>query len=666
MSTRMASRMVSVAVLLAMCLGDLPVAGQSSGQDDWKKLIEREMIFQAFRLTSPVHKERKPRADISLPKTLDEMFKASLGFQPTPEMVDGVVDLARKTLAYVERSAPRPQLAAELKAFEKRVAEAQGRGGMDWRALYLDGRWLRRKIILSHPLLDFEKLVINRVGAASLGLVYEYACLDMGISSRPGPGPTILSPWREEPKAKTILEGKLPKGSFWPPNFDLSFDAKRLLFTFVDHTEGNHMLRCGFIYEAGVDGSGLRQITGTTGDLMETSGGRHTYLVEDTSPIYLPDGDIAFMSSRSQTSNRCLMGGASALYRAKADGTGIRQLSYGESGEWRPSLLHDGRIIYTRWDYVDRGPSIGFSVWTTGQDGTATTSFYGNNTKNPESTFNLRAVPGSDKVVGVIANSYTFFEGSLVLIDPRKGWDGEAPLTHITPETVDYVKWSPMGCYTTPWPLSEDLFLASYSPERITGCSIIPNSHAIYLVDTLGGRELIYRDPEVSSFSPMPLRPRVKPPIIPSLLNAKEKDGVFAVHNVYLIDPKIKPGTVIKRLKVMEIVYHQVYQGRPNGVGGSETLKRIVGTTPVEADGSACFRVPAGVPLMFQLLDENGLAVHRSMFQTYVHPGESLTCGSCHGSRKIGNTAPLMSEPIVGKAPRDLDPPAGPRYEGGL
>jgi hypothetical protein len=60
----------------------------------------------------------------------------------------------------------------------------------------------------------------------------------------------------------------------------------------------------------------------------------------------------------------------------------------------------------------------------------------------------------------------------------------------------------------------------------------------------------------------------------------------------------------------------------------------VLGTVPVEQDGSAHFRVPAGVIVFFQALDERGVAVQTMRSVTHVQPGQTLSCIGCHESRQ--------------------------------
>jgi len=613
------------------------------------------------------------------PAALQAVAPSARGPQcPDDGTLGGALEFARRTLQFVKKSAPRPELAAELRALEEKVrrfeagSSPEGHTLEQQQALLAEVRRLRRRIILSHPLLDFDRLLINKRPPPAYSHQSDQY---LGRYSGVGPGLVILENWKDQPREIRLLQGKLAPGSVLHP--DLSFDARRVLFSYCDHSEPDPTRRRFFIYEIGIDGTGLRQITGTPADPMAGRDGRATVLIEDFDPCYLPDGGIAFVSTRNQGGVRCHHGGrycpTYTLYRCEADGSRIRPMVYGEANEWDPSVLPDGRIVWTRWDYINRHDTVYQSLWTIRPDGTGTSHLYGNYTRNPCSIAEARAVPGSHKIVATATAHHSYTAGSIILIDPLAGQEGEAPITRITPEVrfPETEGWS-QGAYATPWPLSEDLFLAAYcaAPHVRQGRIQAANGYAIYLVDTLGGRELIYRDPEISCFAPIPVLPRPRPPALPSTLDPQEfadpenidATGTFYVQNVYQSTEAIPAGSV-RRLRVVEILPQPTIRVPDRSAVLFETAKRIVGTVPVEDDGSVAFRAPAGRPLMFQLLDENGMAVMGMRTFVFLHPGEQVSCAGCHEPR---HSSPGRLPPPPHVAVRDLEPPVGPRYEGGL
>ncbi len=578
------------------------------------------------------------------------------------------MQLARRTLAYVEASVKQPELAVELAALEQRVETAASASTTFPKSLYEEACDLRRRIILAHPLLDFDRLLINKRPPPGFNHQSDQY---LGRYSGVGDGLVVLDSWKQQPRETVLLKDQLPAGSVLHP--DLSFDAQRILFSYCDHTPTNPTRRRFFVYEIGVDGSGLRHVTGTELDSLDGSHGRDTVLIEDWDACYLPDGGFAFVSTRNQGGVRCHFGDrycpTYTLYRGELDGTGIRPMAYGEANEWDPSVMHDGSIIWTRWDYINRHDTLFQSLWTTRPDGTSPEHFYGNYTRNPCSIAEARAIPGSRKVVATATAHHSYTAGSIIVIDPYRGHDGQEPITRITPETAfpETEGWAD-SAYATPWPLSEDLFLVAYSaaPHTSQGKRHAANDYAIYLIDTLGGRELVYRDESMSCFCPIPIQPRVTPPTLPSLRAqdsaSEDATGVFYVQNVYESDAEIEPGSV-KSLRVVRVDSQTTQAVPPRSTVLFETAKKILGTVPVAEDGSVAFRVPAGESLLFQLLDKNGMAVMGMRSFTYVHAGETVSCVGCHAPR---NTSPVSNRRFNNVTVHELQPPVGPQYDGGL
>ncbi|MBL7219781.1 MAG: hypothetical protein ISS69_06695 [Phycisphaerae bacterium] len=599
-------------------------------------------------------------------------------------------DFAVRTLKYVETSAKRPKLAARLKA----LGDA---------ALTSEILKLRREIILSHPALAFDSLLINKrpISGRRDHMVDHY----LGRFSKPGEGLVILKNWKTDPKQTFITKDHLPPGTITHP--DLSFDAKKAVFAFCDHRQGNALKRAFHLYEIALDSTGLRQLTGDSRDPMKGRLGRKTQIIEDFDPCYLPDGGIAFTSTRTMASVRCAnytrYNPAFVLHRCAGDGSKIRALSFGELNEYDPALRSDGRLVYTRWEYINRNITTVHGLWTTSPDGTGVEHFFGNNTIDPNVIVEARAIPGSRKVVASAVAHHRYFCGTVIVIDPAKGADGLKPLTRVTPEIAfperrahSYTgkplkpdengiypyglpyslndktliaspphepKKAP-GPYAMPFPLTEDLFLLAAMEKKT-------RKFAIYLIDTLGGRELIFSDPDNnnknSCWAPIPIRPRKKPPVRASLVSPDPsvKDGTFFIQDVYQnrFDSRgvIKRGSV-KAMRIIQLLDQPAERAIPRGRVLFELPKRILGTVPVDANGSVAFRAPAGVPMQFQLIDKNAMAVMTMRSFVYLHPGETASCVGCHEPK---TTAPPPT--LRGKARiHDITPPPWRTYEKGM
>ena len=563
----------------------------------------------------------------------DRLGTENFGFRPTGPPLSGLSGPADGVGETVSR------------VVERRSGPACGTGAAV--------RQLRREIIFSYPLLDFDRLLVNKCPPPA----YSHQTRQyLGRYSRPGPGLAVLDSWKNSPRETLLLKGKLPTGTVMHP--DLSFDAHRIVFAFCDHTPRDPNWRQFFLWEVGVDGRQLRRLTGTVSDRTAGADGRETALVEDFDPCYLPDGGIAFVSTRSQTHIRCQYGfryfANFLLYRADGNGSNIRPLSFAEAPEWKPCVLDDGRILYTRWDYTNRHSYHFQSLWVMRPDGTGTTNLYGNLTRNPCNAGEPRPVPGSHKIACTATAHHGYTAGSIILVDPRKGIDGFSPITRITPEIAfpETEGW-PAGAFATPFPLSEDLFLAAYTPDPLAceGSVQREAAYGIYLVDSLGGRELICRDPSISCFSPIPIRPRLPPPVLPPAVKDENETatGVFFVKNVYQSTHPVPVGSV-ESVRVVRVFPQTIETPPSRSITPYEMPKQIVGTAPIGKDGSVAFRAPARQPLMFQLLDHNGMAVMTMRSLVYLQPGETSGCVGCHEPRHLAADRPVA--PSAHEGPR--------------
>ena len=579
------------------------------------------------------------------------------------------LELARKSLDFVERTAPRPKMATELQKLEQRIDRAAKEPrSSTGRAIFAQAVELRRRIIFSHPALDFDRLLLTKRPPPSLSAPGDNY---FGMHNGTGPGLVILDQWKNDrPNETELLEGKLPTGCAMHP--DVSFDGKRVVFAYSDHTSPRD-LRQFFLYEIGIDGTGLRQVTGRDDDPLAGAGGKMTVLCEDYDPCYLPDGGFAFISTRNQGGVRCHNGGrycpTYVLYRCDADGSNVSQISFNEASEWDPTVMPDGRILWMRWDYINRPVIPTFGLWTSQPDGTTASHYFGSYTPNPCRICQPRPIPGSRKIVATTAGHHTIHAGSLILIDREIAEDGLEAITRLTPEATfpESEAHSPVS-FGSPYPLSEDLFLASFCPDPYpASMAQYPrhDAYGVYLVDTLGGRELIYRDPEISCFAPMPVQRRPMPPVLPSSVAGKatQAKGVFYLEDVYQSTQDIPRGT-IKRLRVNELIPQPTQRVPYSSHVRFEVLKRVVGTVPVNGSGSVAFEAPVGVPLQFQALDQNGTAVMSMRTATYLQPGEKASCVGCHEPRT--SSPATQRSPASGQVVLKLEPPAGPQYQGGL
>ncbi len=411
---------------------------------------------------------------------------------------------------------------------------------------------------------------------------------------------------------------------------DVNFDGKRIVFSMRQDIQDDYKL-----YEMNADGSGLTQLTFAKG-------------VADIDPFYLADGDIGFSSTREPKYCMCNIHIMANLFRMKPDGANIEQIGKNTLFEGHGSLMPDGKILYDRWEYVDRNFGDAQGLWTVGPDGSNHALYWGNNTPAPGGVIDGRAIPGTDRMLCIFTSCHDRPWGALAILDRRLGLDGRGPVVRTWPpeaanmattegnELWDATLGMPVK-YEDPYPLNDRYILCS----RMTGQG---EQMGIYLVDVFGNEFLLHVE-GAGCYDPMPLGARLCPPVIPSRKSYREadKDGFCYVQDVYLGTHMqgVERGTV-KYLRVVETGEKRFWTNPAWGGQGVErpamnwhdfTNKRILGTVPVEEDGSASFQAPAGRFFYFQLLDQDGMMVQSMRSGMFVQPGEQIGCVGCHESR---------------------------------
>jgi hypothetical protein len=618
----------------------------------WDQLMQdfpdqRGLVYAAFDWC------RQDKLDIWMPATAFE-----------PKAKECLVQSGKVLKTVAAAGGDVKQLGDGLKALEVTFAGKD----VDWKRLYFEVHGLRRKILLSHPALNFDKILFNCNPPATFSHnVDQY----LGSNSRMGPGLALLSDWKsDKPQVKAVLAGKLPAGAVRSP--DLHYDADKVVFAFCDHSMP-HRKRY-FLYEAAIDGSWVRQLTGTTRDPFTTWNNRATVVIEDNDPAYLPDGAIVFVSSRSQSFGRChgRYNPSMVLYSCDGNGDNIRQLSYNNENEYEPAVLNDGKIIFCRWEYTSRHQMLFHKLWQCRPDGSNIGHFFGNDMIAPMMFTEATPIPGSRKVVTTAMGHHTYSTGTVDLLDVDKGENSEQSITHITPETpYPETQGMPSPHYSHPYPITETLFLVSRANHPVPPHGIVPlpNDRGIYLIDTEGSRELLYENPDVASVSPIAIRKRERPPVLPKSELAKGADEMATVYvqNVYLTrnDPQglIKPGS-IKAIRVNALgVQPRAMRTALSATVPVEIPKKVLGTVPVDANGSAFFKVPARTALQLQTIGEDGMAILTEKSFFYLQPGEKRSCVGCH---EPGGVTPPTGDSSRGMEPMALKPGAGPQYKGGL
>ncbi len=418
-----------------------------------------------------------------------------------------------------------------------------------------------------------------------------------------------------------------PEGAVRDPQ--VHYNAKKILISYrPGGTDYFHL------YEINVDGNGLRQLTSGP--------------FNDIEPTYLPDGRIMFCSDRSNRWVPCWYSQVAILYTCNGDGSGIRPISGNVEHDNTPWPLPDGRVLYERWEYVDRSRVAFHHLWTANPDGTGQMIYYGN--MHPRTLMiDAKPIPDSNEVIAVFSPNHgrREHEGAIAIVTQKRGPDDLASAREITDKKN----------FRDPYAVSRDCFLVAQGPSLLT-------------MNRKGETREIYRLPPefvekgVECHEPRPLRARPREPVIPPRSDFKKATGRLILQDVYAGRNMagVKRGE-IKKLLVLETLSKPVnYSGKmpPISFGGTYMLERIVGTVPVEPDGSAYMEVPALRSLFFVALDENGNSVKRMHSFLAVMPGETTSCVGCHEQRqKAPVSTDTASLQALRRAPSPVKPIAG-------
>ena len=675
--------------------------------DQFNRLVEelgRPEYYEAIASQTPTEQaglmegDRDP-ADVVLRRT--RALWLSLREVDEEEFADGseIDGLPLRERAFFEKLAS----AAEKTPIEN-VAERF--------KLFLTAAFTRRALMLERSELDFESILFVKRNRSN----YSHICDQFyGRSAMPGGGLYVLSrpfgraenalelvcsAFDSDETAKSLnslwtdlycpetrdllanstvvgesrLSGKrLEDGAFIAP--ELSFDAKKIAFAWCEckgsaehvdtldlsrgHTQEG---RCYHIFTCNADGSELREVTDGTWN--------------DIDPCFLPNGRIAFISERRGGYLRCGRDCPNyTLFDMNPDGSKIRPLSYHETNEWAPSVSNGGQILWTRWDYIDRFGCIAHGAWTTTPDGRNPRAVCGNYAPRhyrPDSVMDIRAIPGSKKLIATAGPHHGQSFGSIIEIDPNAPDDPISPIIRMTPDVGFPESQNGSQVWGTPWPLAEDLFLAvaDYSFDIYDGREggrYFRGDYGIYLADAFGNRELIYRDPEIGASTPIPFIARETPPVVPGLVDEKDithtpyvtpppfdgprPQAVVAIQNVYAADLPIEQERKAVAIRVVQVFCMSVPSGRPpyeigvreaTATDSVKLARRVWGVAPVEEDGSACFYVPANCELYFQTLDADGVVIRSMRSGLALRPDERLSCVGCHEPRETAS-APYAS-----------------------
>jgi len=612
---------------------------------------------------------------------------------------------------------------AALRQVRAEVAEATGQGEQGLAAArrgWLDARRILREIVLANPAVDFQQIVFltQFTPHTVRNITRSYAW-----KHKPGGDIAILDDLATGGPARPLLAGRLGPGYVW--GLDLWWDADRVLFSYAQlpnwpppvntahyATEGQNVfaLRKIFepirLYEAALDGSQIVQLTDDP-------------YWSDFEPAYTARGDVVFASDRGGTAPECgsvtydhsnpnlylLSRRESQLVAAPSVGglaryqpaPVVRKFTDSKDLDRYPCSLDDGRIVYTHWEYQERHFMEVHSLWTARPDGTMSDALFKQHMSAPLALRTARSIPGTAKLVAVASGHHTFSYGPVVTIDPAHGLNSVSGLRVVTPGVKP--QEGPMagqpvelggvadagGLYRSPWALSETCFLVSYAyarPACTAPAGVDSNGFGLYLIDAYGNRELLHRDPLLGCATPIPLRPRPQPPLLPELPAAARLaadaepeasrpsgEAVCFVADVYRGLPEIARGS-IKSLRIaqhvpwpydpergtQDYISGEAYQGQLAFKSWSPV--RVLGAIPVEPDGSAHFTVPTDVAIYFQALDEQGMEVRRMRSFVSLKAGEVRSCHGCHESQGRPPVAAAGFALALARPPSAPEPPA--------
>jgi len=515
--------------------------------------------------------------------------------------------------------------------FEKALPALQGKvAGGDPKAVAACRALLafRRATLLRNPLFDFDELLLVRRSVSSPRLGLPNNWLANSALAREGFYNAIMR-WNYRDPDAPVRTLYRPQRDVFVGDVDLHFDAGRLLFSSVGED------KCWHVYEIATGGRQLRQVT-PTGDAD----------VDHFDACYLPDGRIVFANTSGFHGVPCIGGNSPCanLHIMNADGTGIRRLCFDQDQNWCPTMLPDGSVLYARWEYTDSAHYFSRLLMTMNPDGTGQREFYGSNSYWPNALFYARPIPGStDRFVAIVSGHHGVARmGEMILFDRSKGRceaDGVIqripgrgkPVEPIVKDGLVNGSWPR---FLHPWPLSEKYHLVSCMPTRGSGWGL-------YLVDVFDNMVLLREEPGMALLEPVPLRKTPTPPIVADRAMEGARDAIVYVQDIYE-GPGLRgvPRGTVKSLKVFHYEYGYRNTGGHWAIGieGPWDVRRLLGTVPVQADGSVIFRAPANLPLSLLPQDAEGkaLQIMRSWFTAM--PGEIVSCVGCH--ENLSDAAP--------------------------
>ena len=568
---------------------------------------------------------------------------------------DLMAKLTREVISGIDRS--NPDIASEVGNLEDLIASES-----EVYKVFLQACLIRREQRLNNLIEANSEIVFTRhynLGGSHYAYTEGQSDAQAESHFRGGSSLCIMKIKGTSTSIRSILEDT--SGVIRDP--DVSFDGEKVLFAWKkSHHEDDYHL-----YEIDKSGKNLRQLTFGDG-------------VADYEGIYLPDGDIIFNSTRCIQTVDCFWTEVSNIYTCDSEGRYLRRLSYDQVHTNYPQVLEDGRIVYTRWDYNDRGQIYPQPLFQMNPDGTFQTEYYGNNSWFPTTIMHARGIPGENKLITVLSGHHTIQQGKLAIIDPTKGRQENEGVQLISPvrdtPAVQIDQYGQEGeLFQYPLAINDREFVVTYSPYQ--GDRHLHDRHyAIYWMDIDGNRELLAYDPEISCNQPVALKARSGYHQRPSIVDYTKDYGIYYIKDVYQGPglAGVKWGTA-KSIRVVALDFRVagIGQNGSHGVAGgalsstppsarnaSWDVKIVLGTTPIYIDGSAMFKVPDRTPVYFQVLDDKNHVIQTMRSWSTLQPGEIFSCVGCHESKNFVSPATGNTTIAMQKGAKSLDEFYGP------
>lgn len=662
--------------------GDWAVRGMENGWFElrWERPVEAAQIVYYARQTSPLLECFKDYA-VYLNGNPAPAVCGTLEHRRGPQLIGfAKQQVARIRIEFlsVHSQSPNPG-AAEIAVYPSPVTATQlAELQVPPNEKTPQSLALRRDLLAGR--FGFQDILLVKRKPLDISHVYVYHVEGF----RPGGGLYVFTPDESGGQLKCIFDA----GQGMITTADMSYDGREIVFALRrgGHVASNPMAHIEDIsrypdeasnyqlFRLNIDGSGLTQLTHGAYNNLD--------------PCWLPDGGIAFMSDRKPAYAYCWVTTSPVLYRMQRDGSQQKRLSANYLMDFTPSVLNNGRIIYTRWEYVDRPACPIQSLWTINPDGTGLAGFYGNRVLSPGTFMDAQPIPNTNCVIATATNHNGPCRGGIVAIDPTKGANSRDAVRNLTPEIDIYahrVGGGPYGngmldcgvhgAYEKPFAFDEQTFLVSKG-----GVVQIRDFDA-------NAASLLFPQDGMGFYSPQPIRSQPVPPLVSDHVLAAElpEDGsvsgswaTVVVQDVYNgLEPDVKRGE-IKQIAVVQEVEKSTHSPftnkQPDGpgmrtvpvfgfqfplvsCGATYAPKKVWGLADVTEDGSAAFRVPSEVPIYFLALDGEGRAVQRMRTFTHLMPGEVQGCVGCHADR---NSVVPHGQPqrVPHIAPQALRPPA--------